>query len=95
MAELVTFPDAVDVAIQVVPAEHNPMLAKEYGQSAADKVRERMAALARRARKWAMLSRKKNGDKKVAIIFHNYPPDNSHIGSASQIGSSACQNTSS
>lgn len=48
---------------------------------------ERMAALARRARKWAMLSRKKNGDKKVAIIFHNYPPDNSHIGSASQIDS--------
>ncbi len=48
---------------------------------------ERMEALARRARKWAMLSHKKNAEKKVAIIFHNYPPDNSHIGSASQLDS--------
>lgn len=32
--------------------------------------------------KWAALGRKNNGDKKVAIIFHNYPPKNSSIGSA-------------
>lgn len=48
---------------------------------------ERMKALARRAWKWAMLSKKKNEEKKVAVIFHNYPPDNSHIGSASQLDS--------
>ena len=40
-----------------------------------------------KARKWAVLRRKKNADKKVAIIFHNYPPRNSNIGSACAIDS--------
>lgn len=35
-----------EVAIQVIPPQHNPIAAQEYGQSAADKVRERMRNLA-------------------------------------------------
>lgn len=33
-------------------------------------------------KKWALLHRKANKDKRIAIIFHNYPPKNSNIGSA-------------
>lgn len=38
--------------------------------------------LARRAAKWAKLRRKPNRKKKVAIIFHNYPPSDFSIGTA-------------
>ena len=38
--------------------------------------------LVRRAEKWALLCRKANKDKKVAIIFHNYPPSDATIGTA-------------
>ncbi len=44
---------------------------------------ERLTALIARAGKWARLRWLKNADKKVAIIFHNYPPKNYNIGSAS------------
>lgn len=43
---------------------------------------ERVRRLASKAAKWANLRRKQNRDKKIAIIFHNYPPRNSNIGSA-------------
>lgn len=43
---------------------------------------ERMKLVVSKAGKWAKLSLKDNKDKKVAIIFHNYPPKNSNIGSA-------------
>lgn len=43
---------------------------------------ERVRRLASKAAKWANLRRKQNKDKKIAIIFHNYPPRNSNIGSA-------------
>lgn len=43
---------------------------------------ERMSRMVSKAKKWAMLHRKANKDKKIAIIFHNYPPTNSSIGSA-------------
>ncbi|MDR1702951.1 MAG: cobaltochelatase subunit CobN, partial [Sporomusaceae bacterium] len=36
----------------------------------------------RKAKKWALLHHKTNSKKKIAIIFHNYPPNNSNIGSA-------------
>lgn len=38
--------------------------------------------LARRAVKWARLRQKPNNEKKVAIIFHNYPPSDFSIGTA-------------
>lgn len=35
-----------------------------------------------KAEKWARLRHKENKDKKIVILFHNYPPKNSNIGSA-------------
>lgn len=43
---------------------------------------ERIPHVVNKARKWAQLKRKENGEKKIAIIFHNYPPSNANIGSA-------------
>lgn len=45
-------------------------------------ISERVQRMASKAAKWANLRRKQNKDKKIAIIFHNYPPRNSNIGSA-------------
>jgi cobaltochelatase CobN len=45
-------------------------------------VPERVGKVAGLALKWAGLRHKPNQDKKVAIIFHNYPPRNDTIGSA-------------
>ena len=42
---------------------------------------ERIAHMISKAKKWAVLRHKSNADKKIAIIFHNYPPKNSNIGS--------------
>lgn len=44
-------------------------------------IAERIAHMISKARKWAALRHKANAGKKVAIIFHNYPPKNSNIGS--------------
>lgn len=43
---------------------------------------ERITRVAAKAAKWVNLRRKANREKKIAIIFHNYPPTNSHIGNA-------------
>ena len=48
---------------------------------------ERTAAMVDKAVKWAKLHRLKNEDKKIALIFHNYPPKNYNIGSASGMDS--------
>lgn len=45
-------------------------------------VPERVSKVVDLALKWASLRYKPNRDKKVAIIFHNYPPRNDTIGSA-------------
>ncbi|MCL6088082.1 MAG: cobaltochelatase subunit CobN [Actinobacteria bacterium] len=43
---------------------------------------ERMGKAARLTINWAKLSKKPNPEKKIAIIFHNYPPRNDQIASA-------------
>lgn len=50
---------------------------------------DRLDLLARKAEKWARLRRLPNGEKKVAIIFHNYPPSNASIGNAAGLDSAA------
>ncbi len=45
-------------------------------------IAERLAQMVKKAKKWALLRRKQNSEKKIAVIFHNYPPRNSNIGSA-------------
>lgn len=46
-------------------------------------IAERISHMVGKAGKWAHLHQMKNENKKVAIIFHNYPAKNSNIGSAS------------
>lgn len=61
--------DTVDPLTGALLARHVPI---------EDRI-ERMADL---AIKWGMLRRKPNAEKKVAIIFHHYPPRNDRIGCA-------------
>lgn len=50
---------------------------------------ERIEAFARKVKKWAVLPHLNNEEKRVAIIFHNYPPTNDSIGSAQGLDSPA------
>ncbi|BBO82439.1 cobaltochelatase subunit CobN [Desulfosarcina ovata subsp. sediminis] len=50
---------------------------------------ERMARMVRLALNWARLRRKPNAEKKVAIVFHHYPPRNDRIGCAAGLDSFA------
>lgn len=59
----------------------------EDGNRYYEPIRERIAALARRAKKWSVLRTKPNAEKKIALVFHNYPPDNANIGSAAGLDS--------
>lgn len=67
-----------------------PVAGKEYladGNVRHHAIHERINMVVRKAGKWAALRRKSNNDKKVAIIFHNYPATNSNIGSAAGLDS--------
>ena len=69
-----------------------PLAAKnpaEDGASHFEPIAERCKAMAARAAKWARLRQKKNSEKKIAIIFHNYPPRNFNIGTAEGLDSPA------
>ncbi|MFZ5585417.1 MAG: cobaltochelatase subunit CobN [Thermodesulfobacteriota bacterium] len=50
---------------------------------------ERVDKIARLARNWGRLALKPNAEKKVAIVFHNYPPRNDRIGCAAGLDSFA------
>jgi len=50
---------------------------------------ERVEKLVRLSLNWARLSRIKNRDRKVAVIFHHYPPRNDRIGCAAGLDSFA------
>ena len=50
---------------------------------------KRIRLLAAKVKKWCRLRRKENAAKKITIIFHNYPPDNSTVGSAQGLDSPA------
>jgi cobaltochelatase CobN len=59
----------------------------ENGEHYRKAIHDRINMLARKAKKWANLRHKNNKDKKIAIVFHNYPPTNSNIGSAACLDS--------
>ncbi|WP_196593280.1 cobaltochelatase subunit CobN [Pectinatus sottacetonis] len=62
-----------------------PVAARELADDGSMKyipIAERIHILTNKARKWGILRHKDNKNKKIAIIFHNYPPRNSNIGSA-------------
>lgn len=48
---------------------------------------ERITFLVQKAKKWAKLRNKANVDKKIAIIFHNYPANNAFVGCAADLDS--------
>ncbi len=48
---------------------------------------ERVEKVVSLALNWAKLRRKPNKDKKIAIIFHHYPPRNDRIGCAAELDS--------
>jgi cobaltochelatase CobN len=50
---------------------------------------ERLDKMVRLTLNWAKLRHIPNNEKKVALIFHNYPPRNDHIGSAAGLDSAA------
>ncbi len=88
--------NAMDVNLAVSLPEmdgvlHGGVLAgyevNEYEEGYYRPIEERVDALARKAKKWVELQEKNNADKKIAIIFHNYPADNANIGSAAGLDS--------
>mgnify|MGYP000870752376 CR=1 FL=1 len=50
---------------------------------------ERVRAVVSLALKWAELRRKPNSEKRIAIVFHHYPPRNDRIGCAAGLDSFA------
>lgn len=90
--------DTVELSCNVVEPEFDgvihggPLSTKEYGSDGNVRyapVAERIEAYADKVKKWIVLSRKENRDKRIAIIFHNYPPTNDSIGSAQGLDSFA------
>ncbi len=62
-----------------------PIAGKEHltdGTTRHQMIPERVSHVVNKAKRWAKLRHKDNSNKKIAIIFHNYPPNNSSIGSA-------------
>lgn len=74
-----------DGALHSVPVSTNELMSD--GSHQREPLPERIDMLIRKAKKWARLRHKANKDKKIAIVFHNYPPTNAAIGSASCIDS--------
>lgn len=83
--------NAMEISISVTMPEFDGIIhgmpiaakhVKEDGEVEYLPIPERMRAMVSRAGAWARLHRKPNVEKKIAIVFHNYPPKNSNIGSA-------------
>lgn len=94
----------MDIAISIAMPEFDgnlitvPAATREYGVRDSltgaqmiycRPVPERVNKIAGLALKWARLLQKPNREKKVAVIFHNYPPRNDTIGSAFGLDSPA------
>lgn len=69
-----------DGVIHGVPVACKEM--QENGDTRYIAIDDGIKRMVKKAEKWGSLRKKANADKKIAIIFHNYPPKNSNIGSA-------------
>ena len=87
---------AMEMAVSIAMPEFDgaihgvPVAGREYqadGNAVYLPIAERITMLVRKAGKWAKLRSKPNAAKKIGIIFHNYPPTNSNIGSAAGMDS--------
>lgn len=82
--------NAVDTAVSVALPEFDgalitvPLATKEKRDDLVwyEPIEERIGKYISLALKWAELGRKPNAEKRVAVIFHNYPPRNDRIGNA-------------
>jgi len=74
--------DGIIHSIPIATKEEN-----ERGLISYVPIPERISLLIRKAEKWARLRSKPNAEKKVGIVFHNYPAVNSNIGSAAGLDS--------
>lgn len=74
-----------DGVIHAVPTSTNELA--EDGSHFRRSLHERIDMLIRKAKKWSVLRCKPNNEKKVAVVFHNFPPTNSNIGSAAHLDS--------
>lgn len=90
--------DPVELSCNVVQPEFDgvlhglPLSSKEAdvkGIAFYAPIQERIEKFVAKVEKWAVLHAKNNSDKKIAIIFHNYPPTNDSIGSAQGLDSPA------
>jgi cobaltochelatase CobN len=79
---LITVPIAAMDFSQTIPSTGTRLIKFEP-------IPERIQKLVRLSLNWGKLRRMANKDKKVAIIFHNYPPRNDTIGHAFGLDSSA------
>jgi cobaltochelatase CobN len=87
---------SMEIAVSVTMPEFDgiihsvPVAGREYlpdGNAVYLPLPERINMAVRKAGKWAKLRHKANREKKIGIIFHNYPPTNSNIGSAAGLDS--------
>ncbi|MGD9162069.1 MAG: cobaltochelatase subunit CobN [Desulfobacteraceae bacterium] len=83
----------LDGVIINVPVASKQCVSVDYLTGAAvnkyTPIPERTAKMVRLALNWALLSKIENCNKKVAIVFHHYPPRNDRIGCASGLDSFA------
>jgi len=88
----------VELSVNVVQPEFDGIIhggvvsSKEtvsFGINKYRPINERIEALVGKVEKWANLRHKDNARKKIAIIFHNYPPTNANIGNALGLDSPA------
>ena len=87
---------AMEIAVSVTMPEFDgiihstPVAGREYqpdGNAVYLPLAERIKMVARKAKKWAKLRCIANSEKKIGIIFHNYPPTNANIGGAAGLDS--------
>lgn len=87
---------SMEIAVSVTMPEFDgiihstPVAGKEYqpdGNAVYLPLAERINMIVRKAKKWAKLRHIANSEKKIGIIFHNYPHTNANIGGAAGLDS--------
>lgn len=59
----------------------------EWGRNLREPWERGVNLLVRKAKRWALLWRKSNREKKIGIVLHNYPANNAHVGCAADLDS--------
>jgi len=80
----VGLPELAGIIQPTVVASREKAIDRESGIEyvTTEPIPERIDRLVNRVKAWLNLQTKKNGDKKVALIYYNYPPGKQNIGAA-------------